>query len=154
MASGWNLWVWLVSVVVRRYFIDILIIIITFPYSTCISSFFGSIIPISLFFFIMFFRSFIIIMHETTHEYHYVHTLHHTGQPVRIRCCNVIIHEGLEVLKISKTFQAVESLQVVGHSVTTTSTAKCLGVWWESLSVNENINGQSWCLPRRAKSTF
>ena len=40
MASGWNLWVWLVSVVVRRYIIDILIIIITFPYSTCISSFF------------------------------------------------------------------------------------------------------------------
>ena len=38
MASGWNLWVWLVGVVVRRY-IDILIIIINFPYSTCISSF-------------------------------------------------------------------------------------------------------------------
>ena len=51
MASGWNLWVWLVSVVVRRYIyiIDILIIIITFPFSTCINSFFGSIIPISLF---------------------------------------------------------------------------------------------------------
>ena len=43
MASAWNLWVWLVSVVVRRYIIDILIIIITFPYSTCISSFCGSI---------------------------------------------------------------------------------------------------------------
>ena len=57
MASGWNLWVWLVSVVVRRYIIDILIIIITFPYSTCISSFFGSIIPISLFILKMFFRS-------------------------------------------------------------------------------------------------
>ena len=39
MASGWNLRVWLVSVVVRSYIIDILIIIITFPYSTCISSF-------------------------------------------------------------------------------------------------------------------
>ena len=37
VASGWNLWVWLVSVVVRRCIIDILIIIITFPYSTCIS---------------------------------------------------------------------------------------------------------------------
>ena len=57
MASGWNLWVWLVSVVVRRYIIDILIIIITFPYSTCISSFFGSISPISLLIFKMFFRS-------------------------------------------------------------------------------------------------
>ena len=32
------------DVVVRRY-IDVLIIIITFPYSTCISSFFGSSIP-------------------------------------------------------------------------------------------------------------
>ena len=47
-------------VVVRRY-IDILIIIITFPYSTCISSFFGSIIPISLFIFKMFFHSYIYI---------------------------------------------------------------------------------------------
>ena len=34
---------------IRRYIIDILIIIITFSYSTCFSSFFGSIIPISLF---------------------------------------------------------------------------------------------------------
>ena len=42
---------WLVSVVVRRYIIDVLIIIITFPCSTCISYFFGSIIPISLFIF-------------------------------------------------------------------------------------------------------
>ena len=41
--------VWLVSVVVRRYIIDILLMIITFPYSTCISAFFGSIIPISLY---------------------------------------------------------------------------------------------------------
>ena len=55
MASGWNLWVWLVSVVVGRYIMDILIIIITFPYSTCISSFLGSIIPIFFFFFQCFF---------------------------------------------------------------------------------------------------
>ena len=32
---------YIVSVVIRRY-IDILIIIINFPYSTCIRSFFGS----------------------------------------------------------------------------------------------------------------
>ena len=44
--------------VVRRY-IDILTIIINFPYSTCISSFFGSSIPTSLFIFKMFFQSFI-----------------------------------------------------------------------------------------------
>ena len=40
--------------VVRRY-IDILTIIINFPFSTCISSFFGSSIPTSLFIFKMFF---------------------------------------------------------------------------------------------------
>ena len=40
---------WLVGVVVRRY-IDTLIVIITFPFSNCISSFFGSSIPTSLFF--------------------------------------------------------------------------------------------------------
>ena len=45
---GYNVQVWLVGVVVRRY-IDILTIIINFPYSTCISSFFGSSIPTSLF---------------------------------------------------------------------------------------------------------
>ena len=43
------------SVVVVRRYIDILIVIITFPYSTCISSFFDSIIFISLFIFKMFF---------------------------------------------------------------------------------------------------
>ena len=49
LESGWNLWVRLVGVVstkwvwlvVRRY-IDILTMIINFPYSTCISSFFAS----------------------------------------------------------------------------------------------------------------
>ena len=35
---GYNVNVWLIGVVVRRY-IDILIIIINFPYSTCIRSF-------------------------------------------------------------------------------------------------------------------
>ena len=42
------------GVFVRKY-IDILTIINNFPYSTCISSFFGSNIPISLFIFKMFF---------------------------------------------------------------------------------------------------
>ena len=46
---------WLVAVVIRRY-IDILIIIINFPYSTCIRSFFGSSILTSLFILKMFFR--------------------------------------------------------------------------------------------------
>ena len=45
---------WLVGVVVRRY-IDFLIIIITFPYSTCISFLGGGSIPTSLFIFKCFF---------------------------------------------------------------------------------------------------
>ena len=45
--------------VVRRY-IDILTISINFPYSTCISSFFGSSIPTSLFILKCFFGLYII----------------------------------------------------------------------------------------------
>ena len=56
MASGLNLWVLLVGVARGRYicckgYIDIFIIIITFPYSTCIRGFFGSNIPTFLFIF-------------------------------------------------------------------------------------------------------
>ena len=50
---GYHVEVWLVGVVVWRY-IDILTIIINFPNSICISSFFVSNIPTSLFIFIMF----------------------------------------------------------------------------------------------------
>ena len=55
MASGWNLWVWLVGVVVRRY-IDILI---TYPYSTCISSFLVAASLLLCSFLKMFFRSYL-----------------------------------------------------------------------------------------------
>ena len=67
MASGWNLRVWLqcIGVVsgccckeVYRYPHNI------FRYSTCISSFFGSSIPTSLFIFKMFFRSLIILVKD------------------------------------------------------------------------------------------
>ena len=44
VVSMWNLWVWLEC-------IGVVIIIINFPYSTCISSFFGSSIPIPWFIF-------------------------------------------------------------------------------------------------------
>ena len=60
-----KMYVWLVGVAVRR-FIDILIIIITFPYSTCISSFFGSSIPTSLFIFKMFFVLYVMLEHLAT----------------------------------------------------------------------------------------
>ena len=55
MASGWNLWVWLQCIVVvsgcKEVYTDILTIMINFLYSTCISSFFGSSIPTTLFIF-------------------------------------------------------------------------------------------------------
>ena len=54
---GYNVWVWLVGVVMR--YIDILIIIINFTYSTCIRSFFGSSILTSLFIFKCFFGLYI-----------------------------------------------------------------------------------------------
>ena len=57
MASGWNLWVWLVSGVVRRY------MYYRYPHNNyyfpatplVLTLFFGSIIPISLFIFKCFF---------------------------------------------------------------------------------------------------
>ena len=57
---GYNVWVWLVGVVMR--YIDILIIIINFTYSTCIRSFFGSSILTSLFIFKCFFGLVYIIL--------------------------------------------------------------------------------------------
>ena len=52
--SGWNLWVWLVGVVVRRY-IDFLLLY-TYPYSTCIYLFFF--VAASLYTFYSFFKCF------------------------------------------------------------------------------------------------
>ena len=56
MACGWNLWVCLVGVVVRRY-IDILITIITFSYSTVLALFLAAASLLLLFIFKKFFRS-------------------------------------------------------------------------------------------------
>ena len=47
--SGWNLWMWLVAVVVRRYICHT-----TYPYSSCICSFLQQ-HPYFLFIFKMFF---------------------------------------------------------------------------------------------------
>ena len=61
VVSGWNLWIWLQCIGVasqccyKEVYIDILIIIINFPYSTCIRSFFGSSILTSMFIFKCFF---------------------------------------------------------------------------------------------------
>ena len=52
--SGWNLWVWLLGVVVRRY-IDFLILLI--PYSSCIYLFFLPQHPSCFSFFIIIYNS-------------------------------------------------------------------------------------------------
>ena len=54
--SGWNLWVWLLGVVVRRYRFPHT----TYPYSSCIYSFYSSIPTFCSFFNV--FRSLIIII--------------------------------------------------------------------------------------------
>ena len=59
--AGWNLWVWLQCIGMvsgcccKEVYVDILTMIINFPYSTCIRSFFGSSILTSLFIFKCFF---------------------------------------------------------------------------------------------------
>ena len=53
--SGWNLWVWLVGVVVRRY-IDFLLLLI-YPYSSCICSFFAA----ASLLFVHFFNVFVLV---------------------------------------------------------------------------------------------
>ena len=65
MASGWNLWVWLPCIGVVSgccckevyNYIDILTIIINFPYSTCISSFLAAASLLLCSFLKYFFRS-------------------------------------------------------------------------------------------------
>ena len=52
--SGWNLWVWLLGVVVRMYIIDFLILLIPTP---LVSVFFCSSIPTFLLIFLNVFRS-------------------------------------------------------------------------------------------------
>ena len=64
MASGGIYGCGIVSVVVRRYIIDILIIIITFPYSTCISSFLAA----SSLFLCSFFKCFFVLVINRANE--------------------------------------------------------------------------------------
>ena len=52
MVSGWNLWVWLECIGVVR-------IIITFPYSTCISSFWAA----ASYFFVHFLKCFFVLVY-------------------------------------------------------------------------------------------
>ena len=54
--SGWNLWVWLLGVVVRSYIIDFLILY-TYPYSSCICSFFAA----ASLLFVIFFMFFVLV---------------------------------------------------------------------------------------------
>ena len=69
--SGWNLWVWLLGVVLRRY-IDFLIPFIPTP---LVSVLFCSSIPTFLFILLMFLRSLynIFIMYEEIISYYYLY---------------------------------------------------------------------------------
>ena len=51
----------------------------------------------------------------------------------------------LEFLRVSKQFKEPELLDIAGVDIETSSTAKCLGIWWQynlsaSCSVQNNIN--------------
>ena len=59
--SGWNLWVWLLGVVLRRYIRRFPHT--TYPYSSCICTFCSS-IPTFLFIFLNVFRSLILWLHS------------------------------------------------------------------------------------------
>ena len=96
---------WLVGVVIRRY-IDILIIIINFPYSTCIRSFFGSSILTSLFIFKMFFRSLIyktieIIIYRTIEI-----IIYRTIEIIIYRTIEIIIYRTIEII-IYRTIEII-----------------------------------------------
>ena len=77
-------------VVVVRMYIDILTIINNFPYSTCISSFFGSSIPTSLFILKMFFRSFYVTF-ITIYSKRYSKNIRDRSEKSRSRAYNYLI---------------------------------------------------------------
>ena len=73
--SGWNLWVWLLGVVLRRY-IDFLILLIPTP---LVSVLFGSSIPTSVFILLKLFCVLHIILNENEgNSSRQNETIHHT----------------------------------------------------------------------------
>ena len=89
------------DVVVRRY-IDILTIIINFPYSTYIISFFGSSIPTSLFIFKMFFRSYLCYF-CTIYSKRYLKNIQNRSKKRRSREYNYLI---IFIIKIKNVERA------------------------------------------------
>ena len=87
---------WLVRVVIRRY-IDILIIIINFPYSTCIRPFFGSSILTSLFIFKCFFGLYNKLY--STRQFLYIHAFYSDSKPAH----NIIVM----IIFFNKTLEAI-----------------------------------------------
>ena len=116
MASGWNLWILLpcIGVVsgccckeVYRYPHTI---IINFPYSTCIRSFFGSSIPTSLFIFIIFF-GLVSVIFLTIHVYskRYSKNIRDRSKKSRSREYNYLIISIIKNVKRASTVRACES---------------------------------------------
>ena len=92
------------GVVVRRYiYIYILTIIINFPYSTCISSFFGSSIPISLFIFKSFFGLVSVIFLQ------YIANVTQRTFEIEIRESNYLIISIIKNVERASTARARES---------------------------------------------
>ena len=117
LESGWNLWVWLVGVVSRRWvwlvvrrYIDILTIIINYPCSNCIRSFFGSSIPSLLLcsFFKMFFRS-CLSSFFTIYSKCYSKNIRDCSKKSRLREYNYLIISIIKNVERAATARAPES---------------------------------------------
>ena len=93
------------GVVVRRY-IDILTIIINFPYSTCISSFFDSSIPTSLFIFKMFFRSCFCYFLQYNYSKRYSKNIRNRSKKSRSREYNYLIISIIKNVERASTVRA------------------------------------------------
>ena len=92
------------GVVVRRY-IDILTIIINFPYSTCICSFVSSSIPTSLFIFKMFFSVLFVIFLQKR----YSKNIRDRSKKSRSREYNYLIISVIKNVESASTARARES---------------------------------------------
>ena len=92
------------GVVVRRYIpVDILTIIINFPYSTCISSFFGSMFIFKMFFLSCFCYCF------TIYSKHYSKTIRDRSKKSRSREYNYLIISIIKNVECASTVRARES---------------------------------------------
>ena len=116
------------GVVVRRY-IDILIIIITFSYSTCVSSFFDSSIPTSLFIFTMFFRS---CFNSSAHNCRHVVYGSNAMTTIRVLLLDPFRDEHERVLDITIEINVLKTFHCLNQKTVT----ECCRVFYRSRQKN------------------